>query len=53
MEISYSNVRTMHNLDRCSVCPDKINDGKPSICIIDNDFLYDTLTGGGTAHRCN
>ena len=28
--------------------------GEPSISIIDNDdFSNDTLTGGGTAHRCN
>lgn len=60
MGISYSNVLllrdfwTLHDLERCSVCPDEITEGEPSISIIDNDdFLNDTLTGGGTAHRCN
>ncbi len=60
MGISYSNVLilrdawTLHDLDRCSVCPDAIAEGQPSISIIDNDdFLSDTLTGGGTSHRCN
>ena len=60
MGISYPNVLllrdvwTMHDLERCSVCPDEIAEGEPSISIIDNDdFLNDTLTGGGTAHRCN
>ena len=44
----------MHDLERCSVCPNEIAEGEPSISIIDNDdFLNDTLTGGGTAHRCN
>lgn len=47
-------VWTMHDLERCSVCPDEIAEGEASISIIDNDdFLNDTLTGGGTAHRCN
>ena len=37
-----------------SICPDKITEGEPSISIIDNDdFTNNTLTGGGTAHRCN
>ena len=60
MGISYSNVLflrdvwTMHDLEQCSVCPDEIAEGEPSISIIDNDdFLNDTLTGGGTSHRCN
>ena len=60
MGISYQNVLllrdvwTLHDLERCSVCPDEIADAVPSISIIDNDdFLNDTLTGGGTAHRCN
>jgi len=60
MEISYPNVFllrdvwTMHDRERCSVCPDEIAEGEPSINIIDNDdFLSDTLTGGGTAHCCN
>ena len=60
MGISYSNVLllrdvwTMHDLEQCAVCPDEIAEGQPSISIIDNDdFLNDTLTGGGTAHRCN
>lgn len=60
MGISYSNVLllrdvwTMHKLEQCSVRPDEIAEGQPSISIIDNDdFLNDTLTGGGTAHRCN
>jgi len=60
MGISYRNVLflrdlwTMHDLERCSVCPDEITEGEPSISIIDNDdFNNDTLTGGGTAHRCN
>ena len=60
MGISYSNVLvlrdawTLHDLDRCSVCPDAIAEGQPSISIIDNDdFLSDTLTGGGTSHCCN
>ena len=60
MGISYSNVLilrdawTLHDLDRCSVCPDAIAEGQPSISIIDNDeFHSDTLTGGGTSHRCN
>ena len=59
MGISYSNVLilrdawTLHDLDR-SVCPDAIAEGQPSISIIDNDdFLSDTLIGGGTSHRCN
>jgi len=45
----------MHDLlKRCTVCPDEITEGIPSISIIDNDdFLNDTLTGGGTAHHCN
>ncbi len=35
------------------MCPDAIAEGQPSISIIDNDdFLSDTLTGGGTSHRC-
>ncbi len=58
--ISYTNVLllrdvwTMHDLERCSVCPDEVAEGEPSISIIDNDdFRNDTLTGGGTAHRCN
>ena len=58
--ISYRNVLfprdlwAMHDLERCSVCPDKITEGEPSISIINNDdFNNDTLTGGGTAHRCN
>jgi len=60
MGISYPNVLflcdiwTMHDLEQCSVCSDKINEGEPSVSIIDNDdFSNDTLTGGGTAHRCN
>lgn len=60
MGISYSNVLllrdvwTMHDLQQCSVCPKEIAEGQPSISIIDNDdFRNDTLTGGGTAHRCN
>ena len=60
MGISYRNVLllrdvwAMHDLERCAVCPDEITEGKPSISIIDNDdFLNDTLTGGGTAHHCN
>jgi len=60
MGISYPNVLflrdiwTMHDLEQCSVCSDEINKGEPSISIIDNDdFSSDTLTGGGTAHRCN
>ncbi len=49
-----SDVWTMHDLKRCSACPDEIFEGEPSISIIDNDdFLNDTLTGAGTAHRCN
>ena len=44
----------MHDLECCSVCPDEITEGHPSISIIDNDdFHNDTLTGGGAAHRCN
>jgi hypothetical protein len=44
----------MHHLERCSICPDEISEGEPSISIIDNDdFNNDTLTGGGTAHRTN
>ncbi len=36
------------------MCPDAIAEGQPSISIIDNDdFLSDTLTGGGTSHRCS
>ena len=60
MGISYSNVLllrdvwTMHDLERCSVCPDEVAEGKPSISVIDNDdFHNDTLTGGGTAHYTN
>ncbi|KAK1879203.1 U3 small nucleolar RNA-associated protein 10 [Dissostichus eleginoides] len=60
MGISYPNVLllrdvwTMHDLERCSVCPAEIAEGEPSISIIDNDdFRNDTLTGGGTSHRCN
>ena len=60
MGINYSNVLllhdvwTMHDLKRCSVCPDEIAEKVPSISIIDNDdFHNDTLTGGGTAHRTN
>jgi len=60
MGISYPNVLflrdiwTMHDLEQCSVCSEEIAEGKPSISIIDNDdFSNDTLTGGGTAHRCN
>jgi len=43
MEISYLNVLflrdtwTMHDLEQCCVCSDEINDGGPSISIIDND----------------
>ena len=37
-----------------SICPDMITEGGPSISIIDNDdFTNNTMTGGGTAHRCN
>jgi len=44
----------MHDLEQCSVCSDEINEGEPSISIIDNDdFSNDTLTGGGIAHNCN
>jgi len=44
---------TMHDLEQCSVCSDEINEGEPSISIIDNDdFSNDALTGGGTAHHC-
>ena len=47
-------VWTMHDLERCLVCPNEITEGEPSISITNNDdFLNDTLTGGGTAHRCN
>ncbi|KAK7086504.1 hypothetical protein SK128_012262 [Halocaridina rubra] len=60
MGISYSNmlllldVWTMYDLKQCSVCPDDFAEGVPSISIIDNDdFRNDTLTGEGTAHRCN
>ncbi|KAL8575003.1 hypothetical protein ACOMHN_064534 [Nucella lapillus] len=60
MGISYPNVLllrdlwTMHDLERCSVCPVEVADGEPSISIIDNDhFRNDTLTGGGTAHSTN
>ena len=59
MGISYLNVLllrdvwTMHDIERCSVCFDEIAEGETSISIIDNDdFLNDTLTGGGIAHRC-
>lgn len=35
-------------------CPKEIAYGKPGISIIDNDdFMNDTLTGGGTSHRTN
>ncbi len=58
--ISYSNVLylrdvwAMHDLEQCSICPSAIAEGEPSISIIDNDdFSNDTLTGEGTAHRCN
>ncbi|KAL7406316.1 hypothetical protein ABVT39_017681 [Epinephelus coioides] len=38
-------VWTMHDLEQCSVCPNEIAEGEPSIGIIDNDdFLNDTLT---------
>ncbi|KAK7065892.1 hypothetical protein SK128_018960 [Halocaridina rubra] len=57
MGISYSNmlllrdVWTMHDLKRCSVCPDKIAEGVLSISIIDNvDFCNDSLTGGGNSY---
>ena len=60
MGIIYPNVLflrdiwTMHDLEQCSVCYDEINEGEPSISIIDNDdFSNHILTGGGTAHRCN
>ncbi|KAL8590504.1 hypothetical protein ACOMHN_010940 [Nucella lapillus] len=60
MGISYPNVLllrdlwTMHDLERCFVCPVEVADGEPSISIIDNDdFRNATLTGGGTAHRTN
>ena len=60
MGISYSDVLilrdtwTLYDLDCCSVCPDAIAEGHSCISIIDNDdFLSDTLTGGGTSHRCN
>ena len=44
----------MHDLERCSVCPDEITEEKQSISIIDNDdFLNDTLTGGGTTYHSN
>ncbi len=50
MGISYSNVlllreeRTMHDLERCSVCPYEVAEGKPSIGVTDNDdFHNDTL----------
>ena len=47
-------VWTMHDLERCSVCPDEIAEGEPSISIIDNDDnLNDTLIGGGIAHHCS
>ncbi|KAL8562136.1 hypothetical protein ACOMHN_041971 [Nucella lapillus] len=53
MGISYPNVLllrdlwTMHDLERCSVCPVEVADGEPSISIIDNDdFRNDTLTEG-------
>jgi len=59
MGISYPNVLflhniwTMHDLEQCSVCSDEINEGEPSISIIDNDdFSNDTWTGGDTAHHC-
>ena len=58
MGISYKNVLllrdlwAMHGLERCSICPDEISNGEPSINIIDNDeFTNDTWTGGGTTHR--
>ncbi|KAL8608985.1 hypothetical protein ACOMHN_050452 [Nucella lapillus] len=51
MGISYPNVLllrdlwTMHDRERCSVCPVEVADGEPSISIIDNDdFRNDTLT---------
>jgi len=44
----------MDDLEQCSVRSDEINEGEPSISIIDKDnFSNGTLTGGGTAHRCN
>lgn len=46
-------IYTMHDLKRCSVCPDEIAEGTPRISITDYDFSNDPLTGGGTAHRCN
>ena len=45
MGISYSNVLilwdawTLHDLDRCSMCPDAIAEGQPSISIIINDEI--------------
>jgi hypothetical protein len=60
MGISYRNILllrdlwTMHDLERCSICPDEIAHGEPSISIMDNDdFTNDTLTGEGTSHRTN
>jgi len=59
MGISYPNVLlrdiwTTHDLEQCFVCSDEINEGEPSISVIENDdFSNDTMTGGGTAHRCN
>lgn len=53
MGISYHDVLllrdiwTLHDFEQCSVCPDDIAEGEPSISIIDNDdFQNDTLTGG-------
>jgi len=60
MGISYANVLflrdvwTMHDLEQCTVCANKISEGEPSIGNIDNDdFSNDVLTGEGTAHCCN
>ena len=41
---------TILALLKLKVCPDEITEEIPSISIIDNDdFLNDTLTGGGSA----
>ena len=51
MGISYSNVLllhdvwTMHDLSRCSICPDAIAGKVPSISIIDNDDFRNDQMG--------
>lgn len=44
----------LHDLEKCSECPNEIAENTPGVIVVDNDyFRNDTLTGGDTSHHTN